>query len=243
MGPQFAVRSHTSSLRSLYMYVCVCGVYGCHKYNLHESEAEPVPEKKLKRSVNLVDRPPPKSPKHEDPSESASPKSVSLTHFPQASVIQVIDASSEHKIPKFMSGNISHFNSLKMKDPITALMAESEDNDDSISLSCDLMTAYPGHAHDTYIIAAALLVVSAKCNEQPHHLIGTLSARPGHLSVIPKVTVPSHKPLAVGNYTLTTADVQTLKPSQWLNDNVRLINYLHSTPSMSGWKVTNEKTT
>ena len=24
MGPQFAVRSHTSSLHSLYMYVCVC---------------------------------------------------------------------------------------------------------------------------------------------------------------------------------------------------------------------------
>ena len=68
-----------------------------------------------------------------------------------------------------------------MKDPITVLMAESEDNDDSKSLSCDLMTTYPGHSHDTYIIAAAQLVVSAKCNEQPHDLIGTLSeseARP-----------------------------------------------------------------
>ena len=75
-----------------------------------------------------------------------------------------------------MSGNISHFNQLKMKDPITAIMAESEDNDDSMSLSCDLVMTYPGHSHDTYIIAAALLVVSAKCNEQPHDLIATLSA-------------------------------------------------------------------
>ena len=112
-----------------------------------------------------------------------------------------------------------------MKDPITVLMAESEDNDDFKSLSCDLMTTYPGHSHDTYIIAAALLIVSVKCNEQPHDLIGTLSARPGHLSVTTKVTVPSHKALAVGNYTLSIADVHTLKPCQWLNDNVRLIKY------------------
>ena len=105
----------------------------------------------------------------------------------------MIDAASECKTPKYMSGNISHFNKLKMKDPITALKAESEENDDSMSLSCDTMTTYPGHSHDTYIIAAAQLVVSAKCNEQPHDLIGTLSMRPGHLSVTTKVTVPSHK--------------------------------------------------
>ena len=112
-----------------------------------------------------------------------------------------------------------------MNDPITAFMAETEDNYDSMSLSCDLMTTYPGHSHDTYIIAAAPLIVSAKCNEQLDDLIGTLSVRPGHLSVITKVTVPSHKALAVGNYTLTTADVHTLKPLQWLNDNARPINY------------------
>ena len=75
------------------------------------------------------------------------------TEFPQTSVIRVIDAASECKAPKYMSGNISHFKKLKMKYPITALMAESEDNDDSMSLSCDLMTTYPGHSHDTYIIA------------------------------------------------------------------------------------------
>ena len=92
-----------------------------------------------------------------------------------------------------MSGNISHFKKLKMKDPITALKAETEDNDDSMSLSCDLMTTYHCHSHDTYLIAVALLVVSAKCNEQPHDLIGTLSARPDHLSVTTKVTIPSHK--------------------------------------------------
>ena len=83
--------------------------------------------------------------------ESASPKPVSLTEFLQMSVIRVIDAASECKTPKYMSGNISHFNKLKMKDPITALIAESEDNDDSMSLSCDRMTTYPGHSRDTCI--------------------------------------------------------------------------------------------
>ena len=57
-----------------------------------------------------------------------------------------------------------------MKDPITTLMGETED--DSMRLSCNLMTTYPGHSDDTYIVAAALLVVSAKCKEQPHDLIG-----------------------------------------------------------------------
>ena len=126
------------------------------------------------------------------PPESASPKPVSLTEFLQTSVIRVLDAASECKAPKYMSGNISHFKKLKMKDPITALMAESEDNDDSMSLSCDTMTTYPGHSHDTYIIAAGLLVVSAKCNRQPDRLI---VVRPGHLSVTTKVTVPTHKAL------------------------------------------------
>ena len=102
----------------------------------------------------------------------------------------MIDAASECKTPKYMSGNISHFKKLKMKNPITALKAESEDNDDSMSLSCDLMTTYHCHSHDTYLIAAALLVVSAKCNEQPDRLI---VVRPGHLSVTKKVTVPSHR--------------------------------------------------
>ena len=178
-----------------------------------------------RRSATEQFRPPPKSPKHKDHPESASPKPVLLTQFTQTSVIRVIDAASKCKIPKYMSGNISHFKKLRMNGPITALMAETEDNDDSMSLSCDLMTTYPGHSHDTYIIAAAPLIVSAKCNEQPDDLIGTLSARPGHLSVTTKVTVPSHKALAVGNYTLTTADVHTLKPLQWLNDNARPINY------------------
>ena len=63
---------------------------GCHKYNLQESEAVHAPEKKLrlKRSATLVDTPPPKSPKHEDPPESPSPKPVSLTQFATTSVIQ-----------------------------------------------------------------------------------------------------------------------------------------------------------
>ena len=82
-----------------------------------------------------------------------------------------------------MSGNISHFKKFQMNDPITELMVETEDNNDSMSLSCELMTTYPGHSHDTYIVAATLSVVSAKCKEQPDDLIGMLSARPGHLSV------------------------------------------------------------
>ena len=48
----------------------------------------------------------------------------------------------QHQNAKFlyMSGNISHFQKLQMNDPITALMAKTEDNDDSMSLSFDLMT-------------------------------------------------------------------------------------------------------
>ena len=158
---------------------------GCHKYNLQESEAVHAPEKKLrlKRSATLVDTPPPKSPKHEDPPESASPKPVSLTQFATTSVIQVLDAASRHVQPQYMSYNISH---LKMTNLITTLMAETEDNNDSLPISCELMTAHPGRSHDTYLIAAAILVVSAKCDEQPHALIGTLSVKPGHLSVIHK---------------------------------------------------------
>ena len=197
---------------------------GCHKYNLQESEAVHAPEKKLrlKRSATLVDTAPPKSPKHEDPPESASPKPVSLTQFATTSVIQVLDAASRHVQPQYMSYNISH---LKMTNPITTLMAETEDNNDSLPISCELMTAHPSRSHDTYLIAAAILVVSAKCDEQPHALIGTLSVKPGHLSVTTNVTVAPQEKLVVGNFNLSTEDVDTLKPCQWLNDNVRLINY------------------
>ena len=59
------------------------------------------------------------------------------------------------------------------------LMAKTEDNNDSLPISCELMTVHPGRSHDTYLIAAAILVVSAKCDEQPHALIGTLSVKPG----------------------------------------------------------------
>ena len=156
---------------------------GCHKYNLQESEAVQAPPKKklrLKRSATLLDTAPPKSPKHEDPPESASPKPVSvkpvsLTQFATTSVIQVLDAASQQVQPQYSLSNITH---LKMTNPITTLMAETEDDNDFLPISCELMTAHPGRSHDNYLIAAAMLVVAAKCDEQPHALIGTLSMKP-----------------------------------------------------------------
>ena len=81
---------------------------------------------------------------------------------------------------------------------------------------------YPGYTMDTYHITSALLVLSLRLGlkDRPDDLVDTLCVRPSHLPVTASVRGPVHKSLAVGNYNLSPADMDTLKHSRWLNDNV-----------------------
>ena len=180
----------------------------------------------VKRSSDLVDKVPvgesAKRCKVDDEPEGSSAKSVSLADFPEKSVIRVLEATSKLKVPKFIAGNISGATSMRMTDPVTGLIGEihSPDEENYIKLSCELETNYPDYSFDSKSITAALIVAAVKLIEQPDDMTGTLCVKPDHLSVTAPVTGQVHDRLVVGNYTLTIVDMDTLKPGQWLTDNV-----------------------
>ena len=85
-----------------------------------------------------------------------------------------------------------------------------------------MVTRHPGYTTDTYNITSALLALSVRLGmkDRPHDLVDTLCVRSSHLTVTASVTGPVCKTLVVGNYSLSSADMSTLKHNQWLNDNV-----------------------
>ena len=148
-----------------------------------------------------------------------------LTDFPKATVDRVVQVASQHVLPKYIAGNISHFMNLRRTDPVTNLVQEiDEDDDDYPNISCELLHAYPNHSLGTYSVASAMLVLSMKYNVDPTDLIETLQLRPSHLHSTANIPDEFPDAMPIGNYTLTSADTDSLKPNGWLNDNVSTIS-------------------
>ena len=171
----------------------------------------------LKRSKILVSCP--KAAKcskmsDDEPEASRSPSGtpVSLTEFPEISVIHVLEASSRCTMAKIIPGNMAHFFKQRMTNLVTALMNEMDENDDNFpNIGCELVTRYPGYTMDTYHITSALLVLSLRLGlkDRPDELVDMLCVRPSHLPVTASVRSPVHKSLVVGNYNLSPADMDT----------------------------------
>lgn len=98
-----------------------------------------------------------------------------------------------------------------------------ENYDNFPIITCELLTDYPDHCSDTYQIVAALVVLSARLSERPDNMLDTLQIKPSHLSDIAKMTRHAKKKTVVSSYTLTTEDLDTLKPSEWVNDNASTV--------------------
>ena len=146
----------------------------------------------------------------------------------------MLQAASRCTYPKFIPGNMAHFFKNRMTDPVTALISDMDENDDNyLNFMCELVTRHPGYTTDTYNITSALLALSVRLGmkDRPHDLVDTLCVRPSHLPVTASVTGSVRKTLVVGNYSLSPADMDTLKQNQWLNDNVssfeKVYHYCH----------------
>jgi len=122
---------------------------------------------------------------------------------------------------------------LRWTDPVTNLVQEiDEDDDDFPNISCELWHAYPNHSLGTYSVASAMLVLSVEYHVDPTDLTETIQLRPSHLHSTAKTPDESPDSMPIGNYTLTSADTDSLtsadtdplKPSGWLNDNVSTIS-------------------
>ena len=101
-----------------------------------------------------------------------------------------------------------------MTEPIFGLVNEMDENYDN----------FPNITRsDTYQIVAALVVLSARLSECPDNMLDTLQIKPSHLSDIAKMTRHAKKKTVVSNYTLTTEDLDMLKPSEWVNDNASTV--------------------
>ena len=180
---------------------------------------------RLNRTKPLVS-PAPEAAKHQtlstEPMDVSYPP-VSLSEFSQRSVMRVLKAASKCTVAKFIPGNMAHFFRQRMTNPVSALLSDMNEQDDSYpNLACELIAKYPGCSMDAYAITSAMLVLSVRFGmmEHPDDLIDTLSVKPSHLSVTASGGVPAGQRLVVGNYTLSNEDMSTLKPKHWLNDNV-----------------------
>ena len=149
------------------------------------------------------------------------PTLMALTDFPKSTVDRLVQVASQHVLPKYIAGNIAHFMTLRRTNPVTNLVQEIDESDDDFpNISCELLNAYPNHSLGTYSIASAMLVLSRKYNVDPTNLIETLQLTPSRLHTTAKIPKEFPDSMPIGNYTLTSTDTDSLKPSGWLNDNV-----------------------
>ena len=185
----------------------------------------------LNRSRPLVSASP-EGAKHQTPSteneslEVSSYSPVSLSEFPHISVMHVLEAASRCTVGKFIPGNMAHFFLHRMTDPVSALPSDMCEQDDNYpNIACHLIARYPRYTMDAYDITSAMLVLSVRfgMKELPGDVIDTLCVKPSRLSVTASDGGPAHQRLVVGNYTLRVEDMDTLKPKQWINDNVSTV--------------------
>ena len=161
------------------------------------------------------------------PKQQQSMKLLSLADFRKSAVNKVFREASKHVMPKFIAGNLAHFARLRRENPVASMVLEMDENDDNYpNLSCEIMHIYPGYALGTYSIASAMLVLSVRHRVDPADIVETLKSSPSLLEETTEVTDPLPQSLVVGNYSLTLADMDTLKPAAWLNDNVSALTHI-----------------